>query len=148
MTIAGWLQIIVVVAGLTVSTPLLGGYKARVYQGQRVALSGVLGPVERALYRAFGVAPDRTQGWKEYARSLLLFSAAGWLALYVVLRTQGIQPLNPQGFHSGPWDLSFNTASSFVSNTSWQYYAGERTLSDFAQMTGITAVKRTVRSKW
>jgi potassium-transporting ATPase potassium-binding subunit len=143
MTVTGWLQILALVAVLTALTPLLGGYIARVYLGERVALARILGPIERAAYRVFLV--DRTeQGWKEYARAVLWFSAASWLALYVVLRTQAIHPLNPQGFtHSGPWDLSFNTASSFVSNTSWQYYAGETTLSDFSQMAGITVASFT-----
>src|SRR3984885_7672006 len=117
---------------------------ARVYQGDRVALTSILGPVERAAYRVFLVDDSAEQGWKAYARSLLLFSAASWLVLYLVLRTQLIQPFDPQGFtHSGPWDLSFNTASSFVSNTSWQYYAGETTLSDFAQMAGIAVASFT-----
>src|SRR3984885_1482658 len=117
---------------------------ARVYQGDRVALTSILGPVERAAYRVFLVDDSAEQGWKAYARSLLLFSAASWLVLYLVLRTQLIQPFDPQGFtHSGPWDLSFNTASSFVSNTSWQYYAGETTLSDLAQMAGITVASFT-----
>lgn len=130
MTVTGWLQIVALVGVLTALTPLLGGYMARVYQGERVALTALFAPVERVAYRLFLVDRAQEQGWKDYARSLLLFSAAGWLILYLVLRTQGIQPLNPQGFtHSGPWDLSFNTASSFVSNTSWQYYAGETRIS-------------------
>ena len=116
MTLTGWIQIVVLVAVLTGLTPLLGGYMARVYQGDRVALTALVSPIERAFYRIFRVDRDEEHGWKEYARSLLLFSAASWLVLYVVLRTQAIQPFNPQGFtHSGPWDLSFNTASSFVS---------------------------------
>jgi potassium-transporting ATPase potassium-binding subunit len=144
MTLTGWIQILVLVAVLTVVTPLLGGYMAKVYQGERLALAGLFAPVERAAYRLFRVERLEEQGWKEYARSLLLFSAASWLMLYLVLRTQRIHPFNPQGFtHSGPWDLSFNTASSFVSNTSWQYYAGETTLSDFAQMAGITVASFT-----
>jgi potassium-transporting ATPase potassium-binding subunit len=144
MTITGWIQIVALVAVLTALTPLLGGYMARIYLGEHVALSAVLGPVERVAYRAFAVDAGEQQDWKRYARSLLLFSAAGWLLLYLVLRTQGAQPFNPQGFtHSGPWDLSFNTASSFVSNTSWQYYSGETTLSDFAQMAGITVASFT-----
>jgi K+-transporting ATPase ATPase A chain len=143
MTITGWIQILALVAVLTAVTPLLGGYMATVYEGERVALSVVFGPLERIAYRAFGATSGEEQGWKQYARSLLLFSAASWLLLYIVLRTQGIQPLNPQGFHSGPWDLSFNTASSFVSNTSWQYYAGETTLTYFSQMAGITVASFT-----
>jgi K+-transporting ATPase ATPase A chain len=144
LTVTGWIQIVALVAVLTALTPLLGRYMARVYQGDRVALTSILGPVERVAYRVFLVDDAAEQGWKAYARSLLLFSAASWLVLYLVLRTQAIQPFNPQGFtHSGPWDLSFNTASSFVSNTSWQYYGGETTLSDFSQMAGITVASFT-----
>ncbi len=144
MTVTGWIQIVALVGVLTALTRLLGGYMARVYQGDRVALTAIFAPAERVLYRLFLVDPAEEQGWKEYGRSVLLFSLAGWLVLYLVLRTQGIHPFNPQGFtHSGPWDLSFNTASSFVSNTSWQYYAGETTLSDFSQMAGITVASFT-----
>ena len=84
------------------------------------------------------VEPAEEQDWKAYARSLILFSVFSWVVLYLILRTQGIQPFNPEGFHSAPWDVSFNTASSFVSNTNWQYYGGETTLSYFAQMAGLT----------
>ena len=144
MTVTGWTQIVALAAVLTGLTAVVGGYMARVYSGERVGLTRIVGPVERAAYRLFWVDPEHEQGWKEYARSLLLFSAASWLILYVVLRSQAVQPLNPQGFtHSGPWDLSFNTASSFVSNTSWQFYAGETTLSDFSQMAGITVASFT-----
>jgi potassium-transporting ATPase potassium-binding subunit len=143
MSVSGWVQILVLVAVLTGLTPLLGGYMARVYMGERVALTAVLGPLERIAARGLGGSWSEEQGWKRYACSLLMFSAAGWLVLYLVLRTQSIQPLNPQAFHSGPWSLSFNTASSFISNTSWQFYAGERTLSDFSQMAGITVASFT-----
>ena len=101
MTIAGWVQILALVAVLTALTPLLGGYMAKVYQGERVALSGVLGPIERIAYRAFGVTSGDEQDWKQYARSVLLFSAASWLLLYLILRTQGIQRLS-QSIAIGP----------------------------------------------
>ena len=144
MTVTGWIQIVALLGILTAVTPWLGGYIARVYLGERVALASILGPVERLAYRSLRVEPEHEQGWRAYAGALLLFSAASWLTLYLVLRTQAIHPFNPQGFtHSGPWELSFNTASSFVSNTSWQYYAGETTLSDFAQMAGITVASFT-----
>lgn len=144
MTITGWLQIVVLVVVLTGLTPLLGGYMARVYQGERVALSVIFGSVERFAYRLLRVDRSEEQGWKAYAGSVVIFGAASWLMLYLVLRTQGIGFLNPQGFtRSAPWNLSFNTASSFVSNTSWQYYGGETTLSDLAQMAGITVASFT-----
>jgi potassium-transporting ATPase potassium-binding subunit len=144
MTFAGWLQVVVLVVLLTGLTPLLGGYMARVYQGERVALSVIVAPVEGFAYRLLRVDRSEEQGWKAYAGSVVFFSAASWLVLYLVLRTQGIGFLNPQGFtHSAPWNLSFNTASSFVSNTSWQYYGGETTLSDLAQMAGITVASFT-----
>jgi len=144
LTVTGWIQIFALVALLTALTPLVGGYMARVYLGERVALANILAPVERAAYRSFRVDARAEHGWKEYARAVVLFSLASWVLLYVVLRTQGLWPFDPQGFtHSAPWDLTFNTASSFVSNTSWQYYAGETTLSDFSQMAGITVASFT-----
>jgi potassium-transporting ATPase potassium-binding subunit len=133
----GWLQIAIFLAVLTALTPLLGGYMARVYRNERVLLTPVLAPVERLFYRALRVNPDAQQDWKAYARTTLIFSALFWVALYVILRTQAIHPFNPEGFDSGSWDLSFNTASSFISNTNWQYYGGETTLSYFSQMAGL-----------
>jgi potassium-transporting ATPase potassium-binding subunit len=133
----GWAQVAVFLIVLTVLVPPLGGYIARVFQGERVFLTPVLGPVERFAYRLFRVRPGEGQDWKAYARSALVFSLLSWLLLYLILRTQSIQPFNPEGFGSGPWNLSFNTASSFVTNTNWQYYGGETTLSYFAQMAGL-----------
>lgn len=134
----GWAQIAVFVAAVVVIVPLLGGYMARVYSGERVFLSSLLAPVERLAYRLLRVDPSQGQDWKRYARSLLIFSALFWLALYLILRTQNVHPWNPQGFHSGTWDVSFNTVSSFVTNTNWQYYGGETTMSYFSQMAGLT----------
>jgi K+-transporting ATPase ATPase A chain len=138
MTAQGWLQIGIYLAVLTALTPPLGAYMARVYTGQRTFLTPILAPVERLAYRAIRADLTVEQNWREYARTVVVFSALSWLALYLILRTQGIQPFNPQGLGSGPWDLSFNTASSFVSNTNWQFYGGEATLSYFAQMAGLT----------
>jgi K+-transporting ATPase ATPase A chain len=134
----GWLQIAIFLAVLLALVKPVGLYMARVFTNQRVFLTPLVGPVERFTYRALRVRPDEGQDWKAYARSIVVFSLLFWVALYVILRTQGIQPFNPQGFHSGPWDLSFNTASSFVTNTNWQYYGGETTLTYFAQMAGLT----------
>jgi K+-transporting ATPase ATPase A chain len=134
----GWLQIAIFLVVLTALVPFLGAYIARVFGGERVLLSPLLGPIERLAYRAMRVRPDEGQDWKAYARSIVAFSLISWLALYLILRTQSVQPFNPQGFRSAPWNLSFNTASSFVTNTNWQYYGGETTLSYVAQMAGLT----------
>src|SRR4051794_10117275 len=129
----GFLQIAVFCGLLLLAMPLLGGYMARVFTGETVFLAGA----ERMVYRALRVDSVASMGWKAYARALVVFSAVCWLALYLVLRTQGLHPFNPQGLHAGAWDLTFNTTSSFVTNTNWQYYAGETTLSYFSQMAGL-----------
>jgi K+-transporting ATPase ATPase A chain len=133
----GYLQIAIYLAALVAVMPLLGGYMARVFTGERVVLDRVLGPVERLTYRALRIDATQGQNWKAYARSLIAFSLLGWLVLYVILRAQRVLPFNPQHFHAGTWDVSFNTVSSFVTNTNWQYYGGESTLSYFSQMAGL-----------
>jgi potassium-transporting ATPase potassium-binding subunit len=133
----GWLQIAVFVAVLVALVKPAGIYMARVFTNQRVFLTPVVGPIERLTYRVLRVRPGEGQDWKGYARSLVVFSLLFWIALYLILRSQGIQPFNPQGFHSAPWDVNFNTASSFITNTNWQYYGGETTLTYFAQMAGL-----------
>ncbi len=137
MSTADLLQFGLLIAVLLAIVPLLGGYMARVFTGERVALAPVIGPVEKFLYRVMRVAPEREQDWKQYAQSVILFSLASWLALYALLRLQGLLPLNPEGFDAPPWDLTFNTASSFVTNTNWQYYGGETTMSYLSQMAGL-----------
>ncbi|HKZ14195.1 MAG TPA: potassium-transporting ATPase subunit KdpA [Solirubrobacterales bacterium] len=134
----GYLQIALFVVVLVALVKPVGIYLARVFSGERVFLTPVFGRVERGTYRLLRVDPEAEgQDWKQYARSLIVFSLLFWILLYLILRTQGIQPFNPEGFHSGPWDLSFNTTSSFITNTNWQYYGGETTLSFFAQMAGL-----------
>jgi K+-transporting ATPase ATPase A chain len=134
----GWLQLALFVAVVVALTRPLGAYMARVFRNERVFLTPILGGAERLTYRVLRVNPLEDQDWKVYARNLIAFSLFSWLALYLILRTQGIHPFNPAGFDSGPWDVSFNTASSFTSNTNWQYYGGETTLSYFSQMAGLT----------
>ena len=134
----GWLQLAVFVAVVIALTQPLGVYMARVFRNERVFLTPVLGAERAAHLPAAPRQPGEDQDWKVYARNLIAFSLFSWLALYVILRTQGIHPFNPAGFDSGPWDVSFNTASSFTSNTNWQYYGGETTLSYFSQMAGLT----------
>lgn len=136
MTTQGWIQILVFFAVLTALTPLIGAYMHKVFRGDPI-LGRVTGPVERGFYRLLRVDATAEQDWKGYARSVLFFSLGSWLLLYTILRLQGSLPFNPAGFGAGPSDLSFNTASSFVSNTNWQYYAGETTLSNFSQMSGL-----------
>jgi len=140
MSIAGWAQIVLFLVVLTALTPVLGVYMARVYgdeRGGRLMLARVLGPIERLVYRALGPSAGEEQDWRRYARSLLAFSIASWFGLYLILRLQGSLPLNPQGFGAMPWDVAFNTTSSFVTNTNWQFSAGETTLSNFSQMVGL-----------
>ena len=133
----GFLQFAIFFALLLVAMPLLGNYMAKVFTGERVFLTPVLGPLERGAYWMLRVKSDKGQDWKGYARSLIVFSLLFWIFLYLILRTQTIHPWNPQGFHSGTWDLSFNTVSSFLTNTNWQFYGGETTLDYFSQMAGL-----------
>jgi potassium-transporting ATPase potassium-binding subunit len=133
MAVAGWIEILLYIALLTALTPLIGGYMARVFRGEVTTLAFI----ERPLYRLIGVDPARGQDWKGYARSVLISSALFGIVLYTILRTQGIHPWNPNDLDSGTWDVSFNTTASFLSNTNWQYYAGETTLSYFSEMAGL-----------
>jgi K+-transporting ATPase ATPase A chain len=135
--VQGFVQIAIFCALIVAVTPLLGGYMAHVFRGERTFLDPVVGPLERGTYRLLRIDATRGQDWKAYARGVIFFSLAGWLLLFIILRTQTLHPWNPSGFHSGTWDLSFNTASSFVTNTNWQYYGGETTLSYFSQMAGL-----------
>ncbi len=141
MTFSGWATIVLFAVILTVLAWPLGQYMARVYSGQRVFLSPLFAGPERLLYRVFRVDPEAPQDWKQYAKSVIIFSLAGWLLLYIILRTQtawDFTGLNPQHYKSGTWNLTFNTTSSFLTNTNWQYYGGETTLSYFSQMAGLT----------
>jgi K+-transporting ATPase ATPase A chain len=141
VTFSGWLTIFLFVGLLSLLAPLLGRYMAAVYTGGHTWLDCVVGPLERLLYRVLRVDPSEGQNWKSYAKSLIIFSLAGWLLLYFILRTQGMWSftgLNPQGFHSMPWNVAFNTSSSFMTNTNWQYYGGETTMTYFSQMVGLT----------
>jgi K+-transporting ATPase ATPase A chain len=141
MTFLGWLTIVLFAVILTAVAMPLGRYMAAVYSGERTILDPLFRTPERLLYKVMRVNPDREQDWKAYAKSLIIFSVAGWLLLYLILRTQTLwnfTGLNPQHYHSGTWDVTFNTTSSFVTNTNWQYYSGETTMSYFSQMAGLT----------
>ena len=138
MTINGWLQIAFYFVVLTALVVPLGRYMARVFQGERTFLSPVLRPVEMALYRIAGVDETREQNWITYTVAMLFFNAAGFVLLYAILRLQAILPFNPADQAAVPADLTFNTAVSFATNTNWQNYGGESTLSYFSQMVGLT----------
>lgn len=138
MTLLGWLQISLLFLAVLLVIKPLGLYMATVFSGERTFLSPVLGRVERDLYRLSGITPEKEQSWLGYTLAMLAFSLAGFLALYAMLRLQAYLPLNPQGFSGVPADLAFNTAVSFVTNTNWQNYAGETTMSHFSQMAGLT----------
>jgi K+-transporting ATPase ATPase A chain len=142
VTFAGWLLIVLFAVILTALALPLGGYMAKVFTGRRVFLSPVLAGPERFLYGLMRVDQEREQDWKQYAKSLIVFSLAGWLLLYIILRTQDAfyvpHALNPLGYHSGTWNVTFNTVSSFLTNTNWQYYGGETTMSYLSQMAGLT----------
>src|SRR5271154_252026 len=142
MTFAGWFTIFAFVLLLSALALPLGTYMARVYTGERVFLSPIFAGPERFLLRIIRVDAERQQDWKAYAKSLIIFSLAGWLFLYFVLRTQDAffvpHALNPLGYHSAPWNVTFNTVSSFMTNTNWQYYSGETTMTYLSQMIGLT----------
>ena len=137
MTINAWIQLGLFVAALVAAVKLLGWYMARVYQGQPFGLDRALGWLERLIYRLGGVDPQHEMTWKVYAVAVLLFNGVGLLALYALLRLQGVLPLNPQGFSAASSDLAFNTAVSFATNTNWQSYGGETTLGYLVQMLGL-----------
>ncbi|MFP1132719.1 potassium-transporting ATPase subunit KdpA [Asticcacaulis sp. W401b] len=138
ITSAGWLQLVLFMAALTALAVPLGGYVARVLSGQRNLLSPVIKPVEGLIYTMGDVRPDQDMTWTDYATAVILFSFGGFILLFGLLLTQGFLPLNPQHLPNLTPDLAFNTAVSFVTNTNWQSYAGEATLSYFSQMVGLT----------
>ncbi|HBY44589.1 MULTISPECIES: potassium-transporting ATPase subunit KdpA [unclassified Brevundimonas] len=138
MNIQGWAEIALTLGLAVVLGWPIGVYMSRVWNGERTWLDPVLKPVEGLFYRAAGVDPTRSQGWLGYVGALLTFNLAGFLLLYGLLRLQGVLPMNPQGFDGVSPHLAFNTAVSFVTNTNWQSYGGETTVSTFSQMVGLT----------
>jgi K+-transporting ATPase ATPase A chain len=138
MTINGWLQIAVYFVVLTALVVPLGRFMARLFEGERTFLSPILQPAEIALYRVAGVDARREQDWIAYTAAMLFFNAAGFLIVYGLQRLQAILPLNPADQSAVAPDLAFNTAVSFTSNTNWQNYGGESTLSYLTQMVALT----------
>ncbi|ESY02572.1 potassium-transporting ATPase subunit KdpA [Mesorhizobium sp. LNJC405B00] len=138
MTLNGWIQILVYCGIVVLLVKPLGGYMYRVFNGDRTFLSPILGPVERGLYRISGTSELEEQHWTTYAAGIIFFSLASFLVLYFLQRLQGVLPYNPAGMASVEPNLAFNTAVSFVTNTNWQNYGGESTLSYLVQMAGLT----------
>ena len=138
MTLVGWSQIAIVLALVLATAMPLSVLITDVYAGKDNFLSPVLRPVERGFYRLAGVDETREQGWFVYAMAMIAFSIAGFVSLYAIQRLQNVLPLNPQGFDAIPPDLAFNTSVSFITNTNWQNYGGETTMSHLTQMIGLT----------
>jgi len=138
MTLIGWVQILLYCAIIVALTPLLGGYMTRVFNGERTFLTPILRPVELALYRAAGIDEKREQSWLAYTVGMLLFHVGGFAILYGLMRFQAGLPFNPAEQSAVAPDLTFNTAISFITNTNWQNYGGEGTMSYLTQMFGLT----------
>jgi potassium-transporting ATPase potassium-binding subunit len=137
MTVNGWIQIFLYMVIIFAITKPLGSYMYRVFEGERQPLPRVFGAIERLLYKLCGVDPQQQQDWKQYTVAMLVFSALTLLVTYGIQRLQHNLPLNPQNFGPVPADLAFNTAASFTTNTNWQAYTGESTMSYLTQMAGL-----------
>ncbi len=138
ITANGALQLLLFLIVVLALVKPLGSYMAAVYEGRRLWLDPILGPLERLIYRVAGVRPDEEMNWKTYAGAMLIFHVVGLLVLYSLQRLQGLFPLNPQSLGAVAPDLAFNTSASFVTNTNWQAYGGETTMSYLTQMAGLT----------
>ncbi|KPV40787.1 potassium-transporting ATPase subunit KdpA [Alicyclobacillus ferrooxydans] len=143
MTFAGSIGILAVIALILLIGIPLGGYLYRVFSGQKGKFDGMFRPIEGFLYRVVGVDPSVQMDWKAYLRALMLVNFMMMILAYLLFRLQHVLPLNPDGIKAMPWDLAFNTAASFITNTNWQNYAGEQSLSYLSQMTAITYLQFT-----
>ena len=138
MTLAGWLQIMLFFLVLLALVKPVGEYMAHVYQGERTFLTPIVAPIERGIYRISGVCPDEEMSWQDYAGAVLIFCLLCVFCLFLLLRVQNYLPLNPTAMSAMPPDTAFNTAVSFATNTNWQNYGGETSLSYLSQMLGLT----------
>ena len=138
MNTIGWLQILIYLVVLVLLTKPLGIYISNVYNGEKTFADFIISPFEHLIYKLTGVDRAKEMNWHEYAAAILFFSTASFFAVYLILRLQTFLPLNPQEFSAVSPDLAFNTAISFASNTNWQSYAGETTMSYFSQAVALT----------
>ena len=137
MTLVGWLQIVLLFLLVLACTAPLGAYLYRIFTGGRTWLTPVIAPIENAIYRLCRINPEADMSWQTYAFAIMGFSVIGFAYLYVLLRTQAYLPFNPQHFGNLAPDLAWNTAVSFLTNTNWQFYSGESTMSYLSQMAGL-----------
>jgi K+-transporting ATPase ATPase A chain len=137
MTLNGWFQILLFFAFVLLVTKPMGTFMAKVFARERTWLDPVLRPIEKLIYRLTGVDEQREMRWTEYTIAMLLFSGISMIVLYLLQRLQHVLPFNPQHLANVPADLAFNTAASFTTNTNWQFYSGENTMSYFTQMAGL-----------
>jgi potassium-transporting ATPase potassium-binding subunit len=138
MTTVGWLQDLLLFLVILACVKPVGGFMARVFSGERVFLTPAIAPIESLIYKICRIDPSREMSWKSYVLAVMGFSVVGFAYLYAMLRTQAWLPFNPQHFGNVPPDLAWNTAISFLTNTNWQFYSGESTLSYFSQMAGLS----------
>ncbi|MCU0479758.1 MAG: potassium-transporting ATPase subunit KdpA, partial [Anaerolineae bacterium] len=137
MTWQDILQLILYFGLLTITTPILGMYMARVFMGKSTPFTPILSPIERGVYRLAGINPTEEQDWRKYALSLLIFNIIGFVMVFALQLLQGVLPLNPANIASTSPHLAFNIATSFMTNTNWQAYGGETTMSYLTQMMGL-----------
>jgi len=138
MNIYSWIQLIFYLVVLLLLAKPLGSFMAKVYQGEHTSLDRVLSPIERFIYRLSGINANEDMNWKTYAIAVMVFNVLGLIVVYLLQRLQGVLPLNPQGLGAVTPDSSWNTATSFATNTNWQGYGGEVTMSYLSQMLGLT----------
>lgn len=131
------LQLALLLLPLTIFAFLLGEYMAKVFAGERTFLSPILMPIETMLYKIFGIDPSEEMDWKTFTMNFLVFVFIGIIGLFILQRIQGVLPFNPQGFKAVRWDTAINTAISFVTNTNWQAYQSEATMSYLTRMLGM-----------
>src|SRR6185295_11209650 len=134
-----WIQLLFFTGSFICLTPILGTYMANVFTGKATFAYRTLGWLENFCYRIAGASPKEGMSWIEYGKALLLFNFLGFISLFILQLIQGYLPLNPQNLGAVSWPLAFNTAMSFTTNTNWQSYAGETTLSYLTQMLGLTS---------
>ncbi len=137
MSANGWLKFVIYSVVLLATTPLVGAFLARVFEGERTWLDPLLKPIEKFLYKICGVKHDKEMNWREYAYAMLGFSAATMVLTYAIERLQYYLPWNPQHLANVGTDLAFNTAASFTTNTNWQFYTPESTMSYLTEMAGL-----------